>query len=217
MKGNKDHNLNAAVKLNNEIAQERVDIEVTHVQALSHHSKSLEQLQEVDVPRIRLNIGQLESFSLKALKNKLNDENKRSQNQISKMKKNYEDLQKQIELTNKKIDVVHTEATTMKELFIKVNEDLERENEFKNSIEDKLLACDRDVNGDSKERGERSSKIIEGEEKTKSLNLVKKDILTSINKMVNQFNENNKLIKESNKVPKAEREMIELISRNNEI
>ena len=185
MKGNKEHNLNAAIKLNNEIAQDRVDIEVTHVQSLTHNSKSLDQLQEVDIPRIRSNIVQMESFSLKALKNKLNDENKRSQNQISKMKKNYEDLQKQIELTNKKIDVVHTEASAMKESFIKINEDLERENEFKNSIEDKLLSCDRDVNGESRERSERSSKISEGEEKTKPLNLVKKDILASINKMVN--------------------------------
>jgi hypothetical protein len=35
--------------------------------------------------------------------------------------------------------------------------------------------------------------------------------------MVNQFNENNKLIKESNKVPKSEKEMADLIGRNKEI
>ena len=35
--------------------------------------------------------------------------------------------------------------------------------------------------------------------------------------MVNQFNENNKLIKESNKVPKSEKEMAELIKRNKDI
>lgn len=35
--------------------------------------------------------------------------------------------------------------------------------------------------------------------------------------MVNQFNENNKLIKEANKVAKNEKEMSELISRNKEI
>ena len=35
--------------------------------------------------------------------------------------------------------------------------------------------------------------------------------------MVNQFNENNKMIKESNKVPKSEREMSDLIKRNKEI
>jgi len=42
-------------------------------------------------------------------------------------------------------------------------------------------------------------------------------IIGNINKMVNQFNENNKQIKESNKVPKSEREMSELIKRNKEI
>ena len=45
----------------------------------------------------------------------------------------------------------------------------------------------------------------------------KKAIIGNINKMVNQFNENNKLIKESNKVPKSEKEMAELIRRNKEI
>ena len=35
--------------------------------------------------------------------------------------------------------------------------------------------------------------------------------------MVNQFNENNKLIKESNKVPKSEKELGDLIKRNKEI
>ena len=35
--------------------------------------------------------------------------------------------------------------------------------------------------------------------------------------MVNQFNENNKLIKEANKVSKNEKEMSELITRNREI
>ena len=35
--------------------------------------------------------------------------------------------------------------------------------------------------------------------------------------MVNQFNENNKLIKESNKVVKSEKEMSDLIKRNKEI
>lgn len=35
--------------------------------------------------------------------------------------------------------------------------------------------------------------------------------------MVNQFNENNKLIKEANKVAKNEKEMSDLISRNKEI
>lgn len=45
----------------------------------------------------------------------------------------------------------------------------------------------------------------------------KRGIIALINKMVNQFNENNKLIKEANKVAKNEKEMSELIMRNREI
>ena len=66
--------------------------------------------------------------------------------------------------------MVSTEASTMKESLIKVDEDLERENQFKNSIEDKLLQCDRDVNGQSKEGGDRSSKSTSDKEKRKPLN-----------------------------------------------
>jgi len=49
-------------------------------------------MDTIDIPRIKRNIDNLEGFSLKSLKNKINDDNKRSQVQISKMKKNYEDL-----------------------------------------------------------------------------------------------------------------------------
>lgn len=104
------------------------------------------------------------------------------------------------------------------------NEDLERENEIKAQLEDKLDECDQDVNGDRNEsgRGERSERSGRGDDdgkndKNKALQARKRQIIASINKMVNQFNENNKLIKEANKVPKNEKEMCELIARNKEI
>jgi hypothetical protein len=50
-----------------------------------------------------------------------------------------------------------------------------------------------------------------------SLQARKRGIIALINKMVNQFNENNKLIKEANKVAKNEKEMSDLITRNKEI
>jgi len=87
-----------------------------------------------------------------------------------------------------------------------VNEDLERENEFFNTMSSKLAECDRDTNGD---RGERLPD--EKGERPKPLQVQKKAIIASINKMVNLFNENNKLIKEANKVPKTEKEMGDLI------
>ena len=54
-------------------------------------------METVDLPRIKRNVEQIEAFTIKNLKNTLNDDNKRSQVLISKMKKNYEDLQKIIE------------------------------------------------------------------------------------------------------------------------
>ena len=105
----------------------------------------------------------------------------------------------------------------MKEQF--TNEDLERINEIQQFVDDKLAECDRDVNGDRADKGERSSRGMESEraDHQKSLVARKKVIIANINKMVNQFNENNKLIKESNKVPKSEKELADLIKRNKEI
>jgi hypothetical protein len=45
---------------------------------LKQNLKSLEKLAEIDLPRITKNIDLLESFTIKTLKNKLNDDNKRS-------------------------------------------------------------------------------------------------------------------------------------------
>ena len=64
--------------------------------------KSLQKIESVDIPRIKRNIDQLEGFTIKNLKNTLNDDNKKSQVQISKMKKNYEDLQRIIDALNMK-------------------------------------------------------------------------------------------------------------------
>lgn len=123
---------------------------------------------------------------------------------------------------NSKIGKVQGQVDNLKAQF--TNEDLERENEIKNSVEDKLNECDKDVNGDKQDRasdrGERSTRggiDSEKPDKLKSLQARKKVIIGNINKMVNQFNENNKLIKESNKTPKSEKEMAELIRKNKEI
>ena len=198
-------------------------IDPEDVAQLRQYLKALEKLQGNDIPRVKRNIDQLEAFSLKALKNRLNDDNKKSQGQISKMKKNYEDLQKQIEALNAKIGRVQGQVDTLKEQF--TNEDLERENEIAASLDEKLAECDRDVNGEREgreareraDRGGRPGSEPEKLDKLGSLQARKKAIIANINKMVNQFNENNKLIKESNKVPKTEQEMADLIRRNREI
>jgi len=79
VRSNKDQHLSASQQVNNEVMKSRTpEIQLGDVQQLRHHFKSLEKLQGTDVPRIRRNIDQLEAFSLKALKNQLNDDNKRS-------------------------------------------------------------------------------------------------------------------------------------------
>lgn len=72
-----------------------------HLHHLRQNLKSLEKAELVDIPRIKKNIDLLEAFSNKALKNKLNEDNKKSQTKIGNMKKNYEDLQRRIDALNK--------------------------------------------------------------------------------------------------------------------
>lgn len=135
------------------------------------------------------------------------------------MKKNYEDLQKQIDALNSKLGKVGAQVDAAKEAF--TNADLERENEIAARLDDVLDDCERDVNGDK--AAERGSRVLTADaskahhQKEDSLQARKKTIIAMINKMVNAFNESNKMIKDSNKVAKTEREMADLIKKNKEI
>jgi peptidoglycan hydrolase CwlO-like protein len=51
------------------------------------------------------------------LRGNLNDDNKKSQLKISQMKKNYEDLQKEINDLNSKLDLVCAEVDGFKEKY----------------------------------------------------------------------------------------------------
>jgi len=129
------------------------------------------------------------------------------------MKKNYDDLQKVIDALNLKLGTVRTAAKTMQEKL--EGADLEKENEIKNRINDRLNECDRDINGD---QAERAAPLEErGRDRPLSLQARKKDIIGMINKLVNNFNDNNKLIKDSIKAPKTEEEMNDMITKNEEI
>lgn len=153
---------------------------------MKQNLKTLEKQTNVDVPRIKRNIDLLEAYAIKALKTKLNEDNKKSQNQISKMKRNYEDLQKEIDALNTKLGKVRGETAALKGRLD--NEDLEKDNEIFHKVEDKLHECDKDINGDKAEKPETEKDNT----KPPSLQARKKDIIAAINKMVNQFNENNK-------------------------
>ena len=54
-------------------------------------------------------------------------------------------------------------------------------------------------------------------EDDESLQKIKKEIITNINKLVNMFNENNKLIKDLSKTVKTEQALNELIFKNKDI
>lgn len=92
----------------------------------------------------------LEAFAIKALKNKLNEDNKKSQNQISLMKRNYEDLQKEIDNLNNKLGKVKEESGALQKRLD--NEDKEKDNDVKFKIEDKIAECDKDINGHKSEQ-----------------------------------------------------------------
>lgn len=79
---------------------------------------------------------------------------------------------------------------------------MERINEIQ-LIEDKLYDEDLNIYGktDPDQSLESSTLTADGEE---SIQKMKKGIIANINKLVNQFNENNKLLKESSKQVKTE-------------
>ena len=55
------------------------------------------------MPRVTQTVDGLEQYMLKSMKNQLNDDNKRSQNSITKVKKTYEDFMKIYENLNKSL------------------------------------------------------------------------------------------------------------------
>lgn len=138
--------------------------------------------------------------------------------QISAMKKSFEDLQGVIDSLNRKATSVRSEYNGLYNQFN--TEDLEKENEFTKKIEYLLAGCEKDINGSKEDanKGPSQEKDDGGRTEQKS-NLVarKKMIVARINKMVNQFNDNNKAIKESNKNTVTDKEINDLIMKNEEI
>lgn len=159
----------------------------------------LEKQDQRDVPRIKKNIDDLEGFGLKNLKNQINDENKKSQAEIFKIKTVYDVLQKQIDQLNSKMTISQGKINNLNSQYM--NDDLERSNEITSKLQGKLDQCSVDTNG----------------EDAPTLQSQKRAVLDKINKMVTIFNENNKMIKDSNKYQKGDREMEEIVKRNKQL
>ena len=65
---------------------------IEEIDTLRKNLKQFNKLQEQEMPKTIKNIDNLEHFVMKSLKNQLNDDNKKSQGLISKVKKNYDEL-----------------------------------------------------------------------------------------------------------------------------
>lgn len=183
------------------------------LEEIKNNFKKVEKLETYEFPKIVKNIEGLEMFMIKSLKNQLNDDNKKSQVLISKMKKNYETFQKQFEQLILQYGNCRSQVDSFDEKFD--TEDLERINEIQ-LIEDKLYDEDLNIYGKSEAdtTAESSTLAGEGEE---SIQKMKKSIIGNINKLVSQFNENNKLLKESSKQVKTEEALNVLIAKNKTI
>jgi hypothetical protein len=92
-------------------------IDPDHLNALVRHLKILESQQVLEIPRVKKDIEHLEAYTIKSLKSKLNDDNKKSQNQISDMKKRFEDLQKYIDALNLKVGTVRKNIASVHTQF----------------------------------------------------------------------------------------------------
>ena len=123
-----------------------------------------------------------------------------------------------IDTLNRKAGSVRSEYNSLHNQFN--SEDLEKENEFTNKIEYLLNDCDKDINGlkEDANKGPEQEKDDGGRAEQKAdLVARKKMIIARINKMVNQFNDNNKAIKDSNNVTVTDKEINDLVLENEEI
>jgi hypothetical protein len=94
---------------------------------------------------------------------------------------------------------------------------LEKENEFIMVLFNEVDYCDNEINGDKAHRDKDApAESNDGGYSESKANLVamKKIIISNTNKLVNTFNENNKLIKESNISPKTDVQIHDIISKN---
>jgi len=82
---------------------------------------------------------------------------------------------------NSKLGLVRDTAKKMADKL--EGADLEKDNEIKNRIDDRLNECDRDINGDKAERAAEPDQ--RGKDRPLSLHARKKDIIGMINRLVN--------------------------------
>lgn len=85
-------------------------MEPSMTKRLKGHLRQAQKQDTVDVPRIKKDIDRLEGFRVKALKNEVTLDNKKTQADLSGLKRSFEDLQKEIDALNKKIEKTRKES-----------------------------------------------------------------------------------------------------------
>lgn len=96
---------------------------------LRENLKHVQKQDEADLPKIKKSVDGLEQYVMRCLKNQLNGDNKQSQTQISKVKKNYEEFLKQFERLNHTYNDCVQKVNNFNGKFD--SEDLERMNQLK--------------------------------------------------------------------------------------
>jgi len=83
IRGNTEQTLEDSIKLNWDNLRERdekkQDITLENLQELKMNQKTLLKIQSIEILRLKKNIDGLEGFSLRSLKSRINEDNKRSQ------------------------------------------------------------------------------------------------------------------------------------------
>lgn len=164
---------------------------------------------------------------MRSLKNRLNEDNKRSQTQISKVKKSYEEFLKQFERLNQTYNDCVQKVNNFNGKFD--SDDLERMNQL-TELQERLKEAEQSITGAKNARDDEDEEDEEGQDedgrraslKSKTsedcLLHTKRSIIEAINGLVNQFNDITKVLRDSSgKSLKAEGPLNDLITKNKQI
>lgn len=131
------------------------------LQKLRDNLKHLQKQEDVEIPKVKKAVEGLEQFVTRSLKNHLNEDNKRSQTQISKVKKSYEEFLRQFEKLNQTYNECVQKVNNFNAKFD--SDDLERLNQVR-ELQDRLKEEEQGITGVKRAKEEDDSREAEGED-----------------------------------------------------
>lgn len=210
------------------------------LQKLRDNLKHLQKQDEVELPKTKKGVDGLEQYVMRSLKNQLNGDNKLSQTNISKVKKNYDEFLKMFEKLNNTYNDCVQKVNNFNSKFD--SDDLERRDQL-NELQERLKEEEQSITGVKKVEPKVKKETDEGEGEAEnqeasvaetadvaedqgqtnkaqpeSLQKTKRQIIEAINGLVNQFNDITKILRDSSgKTLKAEGPLNDLIAKNKQI